>query len=275
MTMYETHYRRPKSLNDAAKMFADASDARYLAGGMKRRDALRPDATMLRCGERRWVPLLFILSRFTHLDRGFVGQPVFRDEGEAHSPSGVGREHSTEITEAEFLVIYVDDQLPTFTVFDMAAEHLSPWNPLIAAFDVFDLEILCRREHLRAIADDVLPELQARFRRGWDQPPLQARRSSRRLIASPAPRTTIDRSVLVKKDQRGHVSVAGPLYQQCMNAGFPLGQDIDRIAQLAAALRELDADLPLAEALEAQVSILKRGPRAVRRATLVPKLLVF
>ena len=44
-----------------------------------------------------------------------------------------------------------------------------------------------------------------------------------------------------------------------MNADFPLGQDIDRIAQVAAALRELNADLPMAEALEAQVAILEEA----------------
>lgn len=31
--MYETHYHRPKDLNDAARLFGAASDARYLAGG--------------------------------------------------------------------------------------------------------------------------------------------------------------------------------------------------------------------------------------------------
>ena len=31
--MYETRYHRPTSLSEAAKIFADASDARYLAGG--------------------------------------------------------------------------------------------------------------------------------------------------------------------------------------------------------------------------------------------------
>src|SRR5262249_6108971 len=31
--MYETHYRRPKDLSEAAKMFADASEPKYIAGG--------------------------------------------------------------------------------------------------------------------------------------------------------------------------------------------------------------------------------------------------
>src|SRR5436190_10304389 len=33
MTMYETHYRRPTDLSEAAKMFADASEPKYIAGG--------------------------------------------------------------------------------------------------------------------------------------------------------------------------------------------------------------------------------------------------
>jgi hypothetical protein len=44
-----------------------------------------------------------------------------------------------------------------------------------------------------------------------------------------------------------------------MDTDFALGEDIDRIAKVAAALRELDADLPLAEALEAQVAILEEA----------------
>ena len=31
--MYETHYHRPKSLAEASKVFTDASDGRYIAGG--------------------------------------------------------------------------------------------------------------------------------------------------------------------------------------------------------------------------------------------------
>ena len=44
-----------------------------------------------------------------------------------------------------------------------------------------------------------------------------------------------------------------------MEADFAIAQDIDRIAQLAAALRELDADLPMAEALEAQIAVLEEA----------------
>ena len=31
--MYETHYHRPKDLAEAAKIFAAASEPRYIAGG--------------------------------------------------------------------------------------------------------------------------------------------------------------------------------------------------------------------------------------------------
>jgi hypothetical protein len=57
-----------------------------------------------------------------------------------------------------------------------------------------------------------------------------------------------------------------------MEADFP--NDIDRIAQLAAALRELDADLPLAEALEAQVAVLEeaQGQYGPTEQQLRPKL---
>ena len=82
-----------------------------------------------------------MLFRFTHLDLRFVGQPVFRDKGDAHPPSSMGREHSTKLSEAEFLVINAGDQLPVCIVFNIAAEYLSSWNPLIAAFDVFDLGV--------------------------------------------------------------------------------------------------------------------------------------
>jgi carbon-monoxide dehydrogenase medium subunit len=52
--MYETHYHRPKDLAEAAKLFAGASEARYLAGGqtllptMKQRLAAPSDVIDLR-----------------------------------------------------------------------------------------------------------------------------------------------------------------------------------------------------------------------------------
>jgi carbon-monoxide dehydrogenase medium subunit len=52
--MYETHYHRPKDLAEAAKLFAGAADARYLAGGqtllptMKQRLAAPSDVIDLR-----------------------------------------------------------------------------------------------------------------------------------------------------------------------------------------------------------------------------------
>jgi hypothetical protein len=42
-----------------------------------------------------------------------------------------------------------------------------------------------------------------------------------------------------------------------MTIDFPIGEQIYRIAEIAAALRELDSDLPMAEALEAQVTMLE------------------
>ena len=44
-----------------------------------------------------------------------------------------------------------------------------------------------------------------------------------------------------------------------MFTDHPIGEDIDRIAEVAAALRELDVDLPMAEALEAQVAFLQEA----------------
>ena len=58
-----------------------------------------PEGMPLNRPLQRSVLLLFILWRFMHLDRGVIGQPVFRNEGDTHSPSCVGREHSTKITE--------------------------------------------------------------------------------------------------------------------------------------------------------------------------------
>ena len=44
-----------------------------------------------------------------------------------------------------------------------------------------------------------------------------------------------------------------------MDTGFPIAHHVDRNAQIATALREIDADLPMAEALEAQNTILERA----------------
>ena len=44
-----------------------------------------------------------------------------------------------------------------------------------------------------------------------------------------------------------------------MDADFLLLHGVNRIAQLAADLRELEADLPMAEALEIQVAMLERA----------------
>jgi hypothetical protein len=41
-----------------------------------------------------------------------------------------------------------------------------------------------------------------------------------------------------------------------MDTDFPITLEINRIAQVAAGLREFETDLPLAEALETQVSVL-------------------
>jgi hypothetical protein len=49
-----------------------------------------------------------------------------------------------------------------------------------------------------------------------------------------------------------------------MDTDFPISHDVDRIAQVATALRELDADLPMAEALEEQVTVLERAQERLR-----------
>jgi hypothetical protein len=52
-----------------------------------------------------------------------------------------------------------------------------------------------------------------------------------------------------------------------MDADFFNSHDLDRIARIAAALRELDADLPMAAALDEQVTVLDRAKERSRADT--------
>ena len=63
-----------------------------------------------------------------------------------------------------------------------------------------------------------------------------------------------------RKDQRRFMtsSLIASIYP-AMDADFLIRHDIDRIAQLATALRELGADIPMADALEAQVTVLEEA----------------
>jgi aerobic carbon-monoxide dehydrogenase medium subunit len=107
--MYETHYRRPKDLSEAAKMFAEASEPKYIAGGqtliptMKQRLAAPTDVIDLsRLSELRGISvaggMLTIGAGVTHAEvatsdavkqaipalgklAGMIGDPAVRHRG--------------------------------------------------------------------------------------------------------------------------------------------------------------------------------------------------
>jgi aerobic carbon-monoxide dehydrogenase medium subunit len=108
--MYETHYRRPKDLSEAAKMFAEASEPKYIAGGqtliptMKQRLAAPTDVIDLsRLSELRGISvaggMLTIGAGVTHAEvatsdavkqaipalgklAGMIGDPAVRHRGD-------------------------------------------------------------------------------------------------------------------------------------------------------------------------------------------------
>ena len=106
--MYETHYRRPKDLSEAAKMFAEASEPKYIAGGqtliptMKQRLAAPTDVIDLsRLSELRGISVaggtLTIGAGVTR-HRGTIGGSIANNDPGADYPGaalGLGATVST------------------------------------------------------------------------------------------------------------------------------------------------------------------------------------
>lgn len=59
---------------------------------------------------------------------------IIGSEGNPHAPSCIGPEESSEIIEAQRLVVEVDDEIAILVIVDEASQDLAPRNPLGALF---------------------------------------------------------------------------------------------------------------------------------------------
>src|SRR5439155_26528681 len=104
------------------------------------------------------------------LDRGCRVDFLFGNEYDAHSPAGVGLQHSAEVTERQLRLVDLNRHLAVGTaVVDLAAYDPSPGHPLICVLGVLDLgssgryldcQVGILGGMLRLRNEDTVPEIQ-------------------------------------------------------------------------------------------------------------------